>query len=244
MSQFSKSLLSIFSSVRGKSDPIVFFSVGNFNSMSSRSSIAIKAMNHFAANLGLKWVDFPQNCSKISYSPENHLLLVKCDTYITKDNFEVLKRLITLMPNIKTDSFCAIHYEHLYKLGIVESVFGGRTRHNDGLLGITSVFQTEDYHRVPIGIANPIDDISFKMTPYSIDNVYQDTTKPFVVNRFPEVQLEMVDKVVVPYASKEMFNTISMIKKHLAQKSESGDDLSMFKTPRIDYSNFESHYNF
>lgn len=47
------------------------------------------------------------------------------------------------MPNIRSDTFCAIHYEHLFKLGIVESVFGGRTRHNEALLGISSVFQTE-----------------------------------------------------------------------------------------------------
>ncbi|KAK5582698.1 hypothetical protein RB653_004283 [Dictyostelium firmibasis] len=244
MSRFSKTLSSIINSVRGKSDPIVLFGVGNFESITSRNSIGIKAINQFAGQLGLKWIDFPENCSKISYSPENHLLLVKCDTYLAKDNFEVLKRLLILMPNIKTDSFCAIHYEHLYKLGIIEGVFGGRTRHNEALLGISSVFQTENYHRIPIGIAHPVDDISFTTTPYSIHTVYQDTVKPFVVNRFPDAQMEMVDRVIVPSAAKEIMKTISNIKKHIAQKNDGSEfDLSTFKTPRIDYNNIDTIQN-
>ncbi|KAM9989603.1 hypothetical protein ACTFIY_005656 [Dictyostelium cf. discoideum] len=241
MSRASKGLSTIINSVRSKSDPIILFGVGNYESITSRNSIGIKAINQFAGQIGLKWVDFPDSCSKVSYSPDNNLLLVKCDTYLAKDNFEVLKRLLILMPNIRSDTFCAIHYEHLFKLGIVESVFGGRTRHNEALLGISSVFQTENYHRVPIGIAHPVDDISFKTNPYTMHSVYQDTTRPFVVNRFPDIQMEMVDKVVVPQAAKEIMNSISTIKKHIARKNESQEhDISSFKSPRINFDNMET----
>jgi len=235
---FSKTLTNVISAVRSKPDPIVMFGVGNFNSLSSRNSVAVRAINSLVNKLNMKWIDFPHIGAQLSYSPENHLLFVKSDTHLTKDNYEVLKRLLVLMPNIKTDTFCAIHYEHLYKLGMVESIYGGRTRHNDGLIGITSVFQTEKYHRIPIGIAHPIDDISFQTTPYSLGSAYEDTVTPFVVNRFPDVQMELVDKVVVPYAVNEIMSTISKIKKDISQKENEDDQereiSATYKTSRIE----------
>lgn len=99
----------------------------------------------------------------------------------------------------------------------------------------------QNYHRVPIGIAHPVDDISFKTNPYTMHSVYQDTTRPFVVNRFPDIQMEMVDKVVVPQAAKEIMNSISTIKKHIARKNESEEhDMSSFKSPRINFDNMET----
>ncbi|KYR02081.1 hypothetical protein DLAC_00882 [Tieghemostelium lacteum] len=244
MSRFSKNLSFVLNSARSKANPIVFFGIGNYGSLSSRNSIGIRAVNQFVHKFGMKWVDFPQSCAKLAYSPENHLLFVKADTYLARNNFEVLKRLMILLPNIKTETFCAVHYEHLFKLGIVEGVFGGRTRHNECLHGITSVFQTEKYHRIPIGIAHPIDDISYEPTPYSLGDVYLDTVKPYVLNRFPDVQMELVDKVVVPYAVNEIMQMISKIRSETSQRevteSDIRNELQNFKSPRVDYNNIDT----
>eukprot|EP01132_Coremiostelium_polycephalum_P006762 gene6762-8386_t len=245
MTRFTRQLTNIINQVKSKPNPVVLFATGNYGDMSSRSSVGIKAVDSFVSKFNLQWNHFPQNCSKLAYSPENHLLVCKSDTYLLKDNFEVLKRLLVLMPNIKTENFVAVHYEHLYKLGIVESLFGGRTRHNDSLKGITSVFSTENYNRIAIGIAHPIDSYSYEVTPFSMGEVYENTITPFVLNRFPQVQMQLVDEVVVPHTVNEISKLIGKINSHNTTKDLSETEfqqnlLSSFRSPRVNYDQVDS----
>eukprot|EP01133_Synstelium_polycarpum_P011001 gene11001-12819_t len=156
----------------------------------------------------MDWIDFKDCSTKLAYSPENHLLIVKPDTYLIKDNHEVLSRLIRLMPNIRADTFLAVHYEHLFKLGVIERTMGGRTKHNPGLSGITSVFQTET---------------------------------PFLLNRFPDVQLELVDKMVLPYAANEVLTAILEMKQKASTVGSQDESSVNFatKSPRVDTKNID-----
>ncbi|GAM20092.1 hypothetical protein SAMD00019534_032670 [Acytostelium subglobosum LB1] len=236
----SKQLLNLFNTVKAKPNPIVVFGVGNYGTIASRNSIGARTVDYLANNLKMDWINFKDCSTMLSYSPENHLLLVKPDTYLVKDNFEVLSRIVRLMPNIKSNTFLAIHYEHLFKLGVVERIKGGRTKHNPGLAGITSVFQTEQYYRVSMGINHPIDQITFEQTLYSMGSVYGDLQTPFLLNRFPDVQLELVDKVVVPYAANEVLTAVLEMKQLSEDKKEIDEyNLYRFKSPRVERKNIE-----
>ncbi|EFA78086.1 hypothetical protein PPL_08734 [Heterostelium album PN500] len=243
MIRFTKQLVNVFNNVKSKPNPIVVFGVGNYGTISSRNSVGARTVDYLAKNLKMDWIDFQDCSTKITYSPENHLLLVKPDTYLVKDNHEVLSRLIRLMPNIKADNFLAIHYEHLFKLGVVERTHGGRTKHNPGLAGLTNVFQTEHYYRVSMGINHPLNDVTFEHTIYSMGSVYGDLQTPFLLNRFPDVQLELVDRVVVPYAANEVLTAVLEMKQAITESESANPENLVYsgqwKSPRIDTKNID-----
>ncbi|EGG15802.1 hypothetical protein DFA_09470 [Cavenderia fasciculata] len=234
MNTLPRYLSNTFNIVKSKPNPIVVFGVGNYGSLTCRSSIGSRTIEYLLKGLNMKWMDFKECSTRIAYNQENHLLFIQPDTYLVKDNHEVLRRCIKLMPNIRADSFVALHYEHLYKLGVVDRVIGGRTSHNPGLTGLTSVFQTEQYHRVSMGVAHPVDDITFEHTLYSMSEVYADLQTPFLLNRFPDVQMDLVDKVVLPYACNEALIAISEIKQRNDLEAASSSKLSTFISPRLD----------